>query len=400
MDDAVLADNLLLFGRVLARGRDSTCITAACSTPFARSNGSASPARGRARDARARCSSTGTTTSRDSTRVFDAFFRAHDVSSTTPSCLARRAAAVEARPRRDAPPSDGPSTALTATATAAERDDRRLQRVAVSRERKDFADFTPAELEAARRAADASCPGGLATRTTRRWQRRARHGHRSASRAAAGADARRADRAAVPTPASRRRGRSSSSATSADRWSATAGCSCTSSKDSSQQRTAGRELRLRDDADPHHAVAVAAAERARSCRASIRDITDWGGGTRIGEVAAHLQHRLGAARDAPRSGRPARVRRMGSRRSGDARARSWRALRRSCRRLIWLNPLARVGQLRAADARHAGGAAATSTTSCRCTTSPASSSCRSTLQQLPESRAASRPRFARQPQPR
>ena len=73
--------------------------------------------------------------------------------------------------------------------------------------------------------------------------------------------------------------------------------------------------------------------------------------------AAHVQHRW--ARRVMRHGPVVLIVSDGWDRGDPALlARSWRGVRRSCRRLIWLNPLLGSAQLRAADARHAGGAAA------------------------------------------
>ena len=55
--------------------------------------------------------------------------------------------------------------------------------------------------------------------------------------------------------------------------------------------------------------------------------------------AARVQHAVGAARDAQRPRRADRLGRLGPRRSRRCSASELARLRRSCRRLIWLNPL-------------------------------------------------------------
>ena len=81
------------------------------------------------------------------------------------------------------------------------------------------------------------------------------------------------------------------------------------------------KLRLRDAADAR-ARCVAATGGHRVVSRMVRDVQDWGGGTRIGEALRTFNTTLGAPRHAPRSGRADRVRRMGPRRSGTARSRA------------------------------------------------------------------------------
>ena len=77
---------------------------------------------------------------------------------------------------------------------------------------------------------------------------------------------------------------------------------------------------------------------SRALTRLARDVQDWGGGTRIGEALRAFNTRW--ARRVMRNGpdRPHRLGRLGPRRSG-APEQELARVRRSCRRLIWLNPL-------------------------------------------------------------
>ena len=88
-----------------------------------------------------------------------------------------------------------------------------------------------------------------------------------------------------------------------------------------------RAIRQRD---PDEALAACSAH-----------VPDWSGGTRIATSLARLQPALGAARAGAGRGGAAHHRRAGARCRGRTLAFEMDRLHRSCRRLIWLNPLLR-----------------------------------------------------------
>ena len=105
-------------------------------------------------------------------------------------------------------------------------------------------------------------------------------------------------------------------------------------------------------------------DRDRALDRVADTVTDWAGGTRIGESfrefnlrwARRTLRRAASSSSCPTAGIGA-IRRS----SPTETAR----LRRNCHRLVWLNPLAGDARLPAARRRDAGGVSRTSTTSCR-----------------------------------
>ena len=182
-------------------------------------------------------------------------------------------------------------------------------------------------------------PWSLSVRRTRRWQRARRGGvdlrpllRRNLTR---GGDL-------VDLPRRTRRHRRATDrgdrATSADRWSDTAGSCCPSSTGCAHSAArveaflfATRLTRVTRPLIERRGAAVVRADRARSPGLGRRHAHRRG--------AAHVQPALGPARDAQRSDRADRVGRLGSRRSRRCSSRELARIRRSCRRLIWLNPL-------------------------------------------------------------
>ena len=108
-----------------------------------------------------------------------------------------------------------------------------------------------------------------------------------------------------------------------------------------------RQLRLKD---PDEAL--------ESCSDAVKD---WSGGTRIASAPARLQPRLVAPRARAGRDRASHHRRAGARGQGRSPAstsqREMDRLHRSCRRLIWLNPLLRYEGFAAQGARRAPDAA-------------------------------------------
>ena len=101
---------------------------------------------------------------------------------------------------------------------------------------------------------------------------------------------------------------------------------------------ARRELRVRDAADARDAAADRAAGATGASRGSSRDVQDWGGGTRIGEALRAFN--IDWARRVMRNGPVVLIVSDGWDRGDPALlARELARVRRSCRRLIWLNPL-------------------------------------------------------------
>ena len=180
---------------------------------------------------------------------------------------------------------------------------------------KDFAELTAEEL---RHGASRDCERltwNIDERRTRRWVAGPRQPHRSASRARAQPSHRRRNhRAAAPTRGGRGRGRSCCSATSAARWSATRGrCCCSRTRCRAAPRDveaflfATRLTRITMELRaPKPDAAMAAVSRA---------VTDWSGGTRIGDALRDLPSALAAPHAARQLGRAPDFRRLGSRRS-------------------------------------------------------------------------------------
>ena len=97
-------------------------------------------------------------------------------------------------------------------------------------------------------------------------------------------------------------------------------------------------------------------------------VSDWAGGTRIGACLAEFNRRWSRRL----LGQGAIVLLISDgldSDAGDGLSLEMDRLHRSCRRLIWLNPLLRYEGVRAASGGHSRHAAATSTNSCRCTIS-------------------------------
>ena len=103
-------------------------------------------------------------------------------------------------------------------------------------------------------------------------------------------------------------------------------------------RAAGRGVRLRHPADPHHARARAAATPTARCARAAAACHDWSGGTRIGASLATLNREHGR-----RIGRGAFVVVLSDGwdrgEPGAARRRAGAAAPRCAHRLVWLNPL-------------------------------------------------------------
>ena len=291
-----LADNLLLFGRVLrAAGLDvhhGRLLDAVRALEWVDVGSRADVARRRCEA----CSCTGTTDIARFDEAFDLFFRAHRAAGAWPAAvLARRAAARRRPARAGRRPLPVEIEGIEAGRGAPTRGRSAPgARAGVSRT-KDFAEFTRRGARARASAAARRCPGSLSLRRTRRWQRASSGAvdlrpllRRNVMRGGDLVDLPRRERreTAAPDRAAR--------ATSADRWSDTAGCCCTSS-------TAWRTARTRVEAflfatrltrvTRHADRARRGADGARA--ASRATLQDWGGGTRIGEALRSLQHCAG-----------------------------------------------------------------------------------------------------------
>ena len=149
--------------------------------------------------------------------------------------------------------------------------------------------------------------------------------------------------------------RSSCCAMSAARWSATRGCSCTS-------RTLSRRRHARVEAFLFSTRLTRDHPQLRTPRiddavtAVSGAVPDWSGGTRIGSALQQLRRRW--SRRVLRGGPVVLLISDGWDRGDPAELRQEMSrLKRSCRRLVWLNPLIGTAGLRAVDARPAGGAA-------------------------------------------
>ena len=269
--------------------------------------------------------------------AFDLFFRAHGSSELDLPLFslgrararrdeARRGRATAARRRGVARIGRGAAAAFALGAYST---------VEVSRT-KDFADFTAAELEAARRLL-LRMPWEPGMRRTRRWTARVARRHRHAAAAAHEPDARwRVDRAAASHPPR-----------------------CAAS-----DRAAGGRQRIDGSIQPHAAAFasgltrsarqvesfvfatrltrvsrhVAAAGGHRVVSRLVRDLHDWGGGTRIGDALRTFNTTW--ARRVMRHGPVVLIVSDGWDRGDPALlGRELARLRRRCSRLIWLNPL-------------------------------------------------------------
>ena len=102
---------------------------------------------------------------------------------------------------------------------------------------------------------------------------------------------------------------------------------------------------------------VARSGSGKALAAVARRVRDWGGGTRIGDALRAFNVHYARRVDTPRPGRDHHLRRMGSRRPGATRARAGAGEAQRSPADLAQSP-ARFGELRAAHARHAGGAAA------------------------------------------
>ncbi len=266
--------------------------------------------------------------------LFDAFFRSHDVSSTSlelfslgerPRVVARP---VTAPPSVDlegaAADSDEPTT-LTLGAYSAS---------GVSRT-KDFAEFSAAELELARRLLR-ELPWALGTRTTRRWRRRA--GRAIDLRPILRRALTRGEVLELPRRRRRRSPRPivviGDVSGSMERYSRmilhfAEGLSI-GARQVESFVFATRLTRI--------TRSLTTLRSAQQLARVIRDITDWGGGTRIGESLRTFN--TDWARRVMRNGPVVLLVSDGWDR-GDpiVLAQELARLRRSCRRLVWLNPL-------------------------------------------------------------
>ena len=267
--------------------------------------------------------------------LFEAFFRSHDVSDVN---LERFA--LGERPRVVARPVTGAPPAVDLEGDAADsREQASLTLGAYSASgvsrTKDFAEFSAAELEAAGRLLR-ELPWALGTRTTRRWQRRA--GRAIDLRPILRRALIRGEVVELP----RRRRRQSPRpivvigdvSGSMERYSRmilhfAEGLSI-GARQVESFVFATRLTRI--------TRLLSAARSAQPLSRVIRDITDWGGGTRIGEALRTFNTQW--ARRVMRNGPVVLLVSDGWDRGDPAvLAHELARLRRSCRRLIWLNPL-------------------------------------------------------------
>jgi hypothetical protein len=331
MTDRALLPNLLLFGRVLRRAglevHHGRMIDAVRALGWV-------GVRSRA-DVRATLRALLVHRHEDVARfdaAFDLFWRAHREPSPGPPLfsLGERARVV-AKPSPAAPLSVELEDVAASATSAATRAVGAYSAAEVSRT-KDFADFTPAELEQARLLL-ASLPWQLGIRRTRRWTR---------SRAGA-IDLRPILRRnltrggeLLELPRRRRRDKPRPIVLIGD-------------VSGSMERysrmllhfvygvTQGAE-RVESFLFSTRLTRVTRDVRAQSIERLARDVQDWGGGTRIGEALRTFNTHW--ARRVMRNGPVVMVVSDGWDRGDPALlARELARVRRSCRRLIWLNPL-------------------------------------------------------------
>ena len=269
--------------------------------------------------------------------AFDLFFRTHDPSELNLPLfsLGERARVVTKReagaPQRVEVEDVAPGTASSAAAFAVGA----YSPVEVSRTR-DFGEFTAGELEAARRLL-LRMPWEPGFRRTRRWERAA-HGaidlrrilRRSVMRGGALVDLPRRVRRDAPRPVVILADVSGSM----DRYSRVMlyfACGLTrSARDVESFLFATRLTRV--------TRRVAAPGGHRAVTRLVRDLNDWGGGTRIGEALRTFNTTW--ARRVMRHGPVVLIVSDGWDRGDPALlGRELARVRRSCSRLIWLNPL-------------------------------------------------------------
>jgi len=266
--------------------------------------------------------------------LFDEFFRSHATSSSGLELFS-----LGERPRVTARPIAGPPPSVELEGAAEHETDTTLAIGAYSAHgvsrTKDFAEFTPDELERAR-ALLTELPWQLGVRRTRRWERR----HGSAidlrpmlRRAAIGGEL-------FDLPRRRRRDRPrpivviGDVSGSMERYSRMILHFAEGLSENARQVEsfvfATRLTRItRSIAAPHTGAQLARV---------IRDISDWGGGTRIGDALRTFNTRW--ARRVMRNGPVVMLVSDGwDRGEPEVLARELARVRRSCRRLIWLNPL-------------------------------------------------------------
>jgi uncharacterized protein with von Willebrand factor type A (vWA) domain len=266
--------------------------------------------------------------------LFDAFFRARPASAPDFETLHGEPTSVELRPVGGAPPqmdldggadddvSDDPRAVGAYSATG------------VSRTR-DFADFTGSELEAARRLL-AAMPWRLGTRVTRRWQRRT--GTTIDLRQLVRRSATRGDVMALPRKRRRLAPRPiviiGDVSGSMERYSRMLLHFAHGLSESAGHVEsfvfATRLTRI--------TRLVTSRRRDTGLARIIREVGDWGGGTRIGDALRTFN--TAWARRVMRHGPVVLVVSDGWDRGDPAAlAHELARVRRSCRRLIWLNPL-------------------------------------------------------------
>jgi hypothetical protein len=265
--------------------------------------------------------------------LFAAYFRSHDISATDLELfsLGERPRVV-AKPVPGAPPqadleSDAGSDDHTSLAIGA------YSATGVSHS-KDFADFSAAELDAAERLL-ATLPWQLGVRTTRRWQRQ--RGRAIDLRPLVRRSLMRADLHDLPRRRRRVRPRPivviGDVSGSMERYSRmllhfAEGLSL-GARQVESFVFATRLTRI---------TRALAAPRRAQLSGVIRDVTDWGGGTRIGDALRTFNTVW--ARRVMRNGPVVLLVSDGWDRGEPAvLARELARVRRSCRRLIWLNPL-------------------------------------------------------------